>query len=717
MNISPDAPGDDFVAHMTRGASLHAALQPQLALAEFEMALALNAGDINAVSACAALLTELARPDAAYRLLQSVRSQLLLDADGAANLAIAAETCGDYAQARQCYERALQLQPNHLRTLNNLGLMASREGLKDTAISYARRCLELRPDQHAFWLNLSDFLTAARRYDEAIAHLSAGLQRFPDSDELALRSAVVLAFQAKFMKSAQAFAALRPEVLTGFDALLAHARPANNPDGTIQKPPVSLPDPYQLYTRSAFEAIQLCDWRECDRLAATLRHMLAECLKTGKGRDLRDAQHYGIALGLHESELAQMREISIATIASNQTRAFPAFVRRPVPHRDGRIHVGIAIQSLREPRFADGLAKQLQMHDHTRFCLHLYSPTPQPQEYLIQALNAPSVQVAEIAHMTDDEAAARMRFDQLDIFLDMAFDTPWCRPEIPSRRVAPVQIRQLTWHRHNPPQPCEYNLSDTFVHPDSNDLARYGAIIRFPHTCWIDACNGLPESSLSLQDMRVNMGIHQDHLVLCSFLPGIMIDPLTFASWMQILRAVPDAVLWLPAFRQSVQANLRREAASAGVEGSRLVFWSGKGAGNARTELLARMPLADLFVDALRFNANSGLVDALRMGVPAISCAGNSMASRLGGSIIRAAGLQDCVFDNQASYLAAAIELGQDRSKLARFRAQLQAARSTAPLFDAQARVRECEAAWTVMAERSWAGLPPIAFDVPAFVS
>lgn len=120
------------------------------------------------------------------------------------------------------------------------------------------------------------------------------------------------------------------------------------------------------------------------------------------------------------------------------------------------------------------------------------------------------------------------------------------------------------------------------------------------------------------------------------------------------------------------------------------------------------------FVDALRFNANHGLVDALRMGVPAISCAGNSMASRLGGSIIRAAGLPDCVFEDPSAYLAAGIALGRDAGKLTRLRQQLQAARPTAPLFDAQARVREWEAAWTVMAERSRAGLPPAAFDVPS---
>ncbi len=712
-----EARPDDVACRMALGTALHQSGFPQRALIEFEKAAALSGaypGDVthtNAMSACAALLVEMSRPEAAYRLLESIRGPLLLDPDGAANLAITAEASGHFGQAKQYYAQALALDPHHLRSLNNLALMASREGLWEVALTHARHCLDIRPDEHALWLNLSDFLTGARQFDDALAHLGLGLERFPESEELALRRAVVLAFNADFENSSLAFSRLQPETLQRFEGVLQTAPPEITIDGFIQKPPKTLPDPYQLYTRMAFEGIQLCDWKEHERLAATLKYMVAQCVKTGKGRDLRDAQHYGITLGLHENELAQMRKISITTIAASQTRVIPGFVPRRAPARDGRIHVGIATQSLREPRFAKGLARQLQMHDTSRFCLHLYSSTPDPQAQLLQGLGLGPDSVAEIAHLTDDEAVARMRYDQLDIFLDMAFDTPWCRPEIPSRRVAPLQLRQLTWHRHNPPQPCEYNLSDTFVHPDGDDLARYGAIVRFPHTCWIDANDDQPAAEASKADIQAEMGIPQDALVLCAFLPSLMIEPQTFAAWMQMLHALPDAVLWLPGYSPRIQTNLSREASGAGISASRLIFAKRM----PRHDMLAHMAVADLFVDALLFNANHGLVDALRMGVPAISCAGNSMASRLGGSIIRAAGLPQCVFTDPASYAAEAIALGRDREKLARLRAQLQTARPRAPLFDAQARVRETEAAWTIMVERYRAGLAPASFDVPVY--
>ena len=196
--------------------------------------------------------------------------------------------------------------------------------------------------------------------------------------------------------------------------------------------------------------------------------------------------------------------------------------------------------------------------------------------------------------------------------------------------------------------------------------------------------------------------------MLCATVPSVMLDPESFSAWMKILRSLPDAVLWLPAYSLQIAANLVREANAAGVNENRLLFAHRL----SRAQSLACLKHADLFLDTLRFNANLGLEDALRMGVPAITCAGNSMASRLGGSMVRAAGLPDCVMESPQAYVAEALRLGRNPPALRQLRQQLSAGKTAAPLFDLAARVRDWETAWTTMTERSRAGLPPAAFDV-----
>src|SRR4051812_47054157 len=103
---------EDHEGWMSRGSQLDKAGQPELALAAFEKARALLPTDVNSASACATLLSVLDCPQAAYRTLLGVEVPLLQDADGAANLAIAAEGCGDLENAQKAYARALELNPN-----------------------------------------------------------------------------------------------------------------------------------------------------------------------------------------------------------------------------------------------------------------------------------------------------------------------------------------------------------------------------------------------------------------------------------------------------------------------------------------------------------------------------------------------------------------------------------------------------------------------------
>lgn len=709
MHNTPASAPEDSQSWMQRGAQLHAEGRLEQALIAFEQALALAPDDVNAASACATLLSALSRPAAAYKALLSVEAALLQTADGAANLAIAAESCGDLARASMAYQRALALDPLHARALNNVGLMAAAQGQWEAALACARKCLAQDPGHAPYHVNLSDYLCGARRYPEALAALEAAALRFPHDLDIRIRGAAVLAFNGDFDASREASQRFDADTLAYFRDFLGRAIAPAYLDHKLRLPQGELPDARQLYCGQVYEAMTVCDWRENERLTATLRQMLDECLRTGRRRDWRDAQFYGLMLDMDENELAQVRNVSVAKISESVKTALPPFARRaaPVGRRDERIQVGMAVQSLRDERHAHALKRQLALHDSSRFAIHVYSPTRHPELAHAEMLKPHAASVTEIAHMSDVEAAGRMRLDQLDLFVDMAFDTAWCRPEIPELRVAPVQLRQLTWHRHNPPRPCDYNMSDRFVHPDGLDLAPYGAVVRLPHSCWLAAHDETPEPGW---DSREQAGLPADALVLCATVPSVMLDPASFAAWMKILRSLPDAVLWLPAYSLAIAANLVREANAAGVHESRLIFTHRL----TRAQSLACLRHADLFLDTLRFNANLGLEDALRMGVPALSCAGESMASRLGGSIIRAAGLPQCVMESRPAYVAEALRLGRDPQALQQLRQSLQAGKAAAPLFDLPARVREWESAWAAMAERSRAGLPPTAFDVAA---
>lgn len=697
-------PSSDFKLLMREGTSLHRDGKPEQALVCFERARALEPDNPNAANACATLLTSLGQPQAAYAVLLAVERQLLADADSAANLAIAAETCGEHAKATAAYARALELDPKHQRSLNNTALVLADQGDFPAAVTRMQRCVELAPGDAGAISNLADMLIGARRFGDAVNLLADAVRRLPQSDALAVRHLLALAFDGRIDEAHSGIQALDPARKAYFSELLKHAN--TEKAHHLTSLPARVPDAYDLFCQQAFEALQVCDWHDRDRLTAVLREMLGRSLRTGQVRDWRDAQFYGLMLPLPEDEMAQLRRISMDGIAKQLAPGAPPFKRTRFAAADGRIHIGLATSNLRDPRVLRALERQLALHDRSRFALHLYSATPQPDPGFATRVLQFGVPLVEIGHMTNDEAVGRIRLDSLDIFIDMAFNTPWCRPEILERRVAPLQTRQITWHRHNLPRQCDYNMSDVFVHPPEIDMESYSAVIRLPHSFWL-LSDDTPADDSPVQ--RADVGLPEDALVLCCFIPPVMVDPQSFANWMKLLIELPGAVLWLPAYPALARGNLAAAAQAAGIDAARIHHLPP----GSRGQTLARIRLADLFVDTVRFNANHGLVDALRMGVPALTCAGNDMASRLGGSILRAAGLPESVFSTSRQLVQAAIALGTDPLALAALRQRVALARSTAPLFQPQARIREWEWAWTAMVQRHRVGLPAAAFDVP----
>jgi protein O-GlcNAc transferase len=707
--LMPDGAADHTTG-MLRGTKLHAAGQLEQALSAFEHALALNPRDVNTAAACATLLSLLDRPAAAYKTLLSVEDLLMRDADGAANLAIAAEACGDLVKADAAYARALQRDPGHLRSLNNVGILAAASSEWDIAIGLARKCVALEPGHAPHHANLAEYLSGARRYAEALDAVATAVAKFPLDNDLKTRHIVLLAFHGELKQSDAALKNLDAEERRLFEEFLlkldapgdAHGRAISQARKLALQPP----DALQIHTGQAFRNIAIGDWRNNDQLVTLLRDAFAKNAADGLNLNWGDAPFYGLLLGMQEDELVPMRSESVNAIDARLKASPPAIAefRKPAARQDGRIRVGLAVQSLDDSRQLPALAQQLAQHDASRFAIHVYAFTPQPGPQSGDVLRPHAESVNELGHMTGAEAAGRMRLDRLDVYVEMASDSPWSRQDIAAMRVAAVQLRQPGLYRQHVPGHWDYSLSDRFIHPDGDGLRQNGAIVRLPHSCWL-ASAGQPAPADGTS--REEAGLPADALVLASFLSPATLDPHSFSVWMKVLRGLPDAVLWLP-HCGAAALNLAREAQAAGVGPARLLFSMRMD----RDQALARMRHADLFLDTLRLNAAQGLEDALRLGVPAISCAGGSAASRMGGSMLSAAGLPQCVLDSPEAYRAEAVRLGRNPGALQALRERVNAAIASAPLFDLPARVKEWEAAWTVMAERSRGGLPPEAFDV-----
>ena len=209
---------------------------------------------------------------------------------------------------------------------------------------------------------------------------------------------------------------------------------------------------------------------------------------------------------------------------------------------------------------------------------------------------------------------------------------------------------------------------------------------------------------------RGEAGLPAAGFVFCCFNNPHKIRPQMFDVWMRLLRRIPGSVLWLVGDGPDGIDNLSREAAKRGVAPERLIF----SARAASSEYLARYQLAGLFLDTLPYNGHATASDALRAGLPLITCVGSSFAGRVAASLLQAVGLPELITHTLDEYEALAVRLAEDPVELARLRDTLAANCATHALFDTDRFRRNIEAAYLEMHRRQRAGEPPADFSVAA---
>ncbi|MFC3078395.1 tetratricopeptide repeat protein [Phenylobacterium terrae] len=96
-------------------------------------------------------------------------------------LAFARERSGDFGSSIKCYEKALELLPDHAQIANDLGRLAMRMGMREQAEKLYLHFIQRNPENVEGYNNLVSALREQGRYDEAIEILKATLEKHPTS--------------------------------------------------------------------------------------------------------------------------------------------------------------------------------------------------------------------------------------------------------------------------------------------------------------------------------------------------------------------------------------------------------------------------------------------------------------------------------------------------------------------------------------------------------
>ena len=710
-------------------------------LAELRLAQGDEAGALDAAGRAAAA----ASPDDAELLVQVGRLQMKR---------------ADWAGAMRSLTRAAGIDPGLLPAHVLLYRTAAVLNRPDVAMEAVGRALAVAPDDPKVGRDRIDLLSQFGRRAEAFEAARAHVGRYRDDPEGHRRLAAAFMAQREYGGAARAAARvieLRPDDATAYallgEVLVKMGRPAEavvqfrtsldlEPELLSARMYHSVALEFLHRRREAIEEVEFILARRPDDVEAG--GWLAQLyLRVGRhaeaevqfDRVLAAAPGDPVALtGVAQLAAAKARPgawelferamaaavgddplvVGTALLSANAHPTLPAWrtfdlhldwarrVRRRLPHPpfdawpndpdpDRRLRVGYVSADLHAHSVAYFLEPLVAAHDRRRLALIAFDNTKSPDN-ITDHLRQHFDEWHRVVGVGDPRLAELVRERQVDVLVDLNGHTAESRLPVFALRPAPVQVTYLGYPNTTGLTEVDYRLTDAVADPPgvADELATE-RLVRLPGGF---LCYHPPPP---YPDVGPSPAGADGPVTFAAFNAAHKINPAVVALWCRVLATVPGSRLLLKA-NGFADADTRRSVAAAfaahGMGDDRVRFLP---QATRHADHLAVYNGCDLALDTFPYNGTTTTCEALWMGVPVVTFAGDRHAARVGLSLLAQVGLPELAGDTPDDYVRIAAGLATDRPRLAALRASLRDRMRASRLMDAQAHAATVEDAYRTM--------------------
>jgi len=670
-------------------------------------------------------------------------------------LALQHHQAGRLTEAGTIYRQILAIEPRHGDARNNLGVILVGEGKLDEAVEQYRQALECRPDFPEASNNLGNALKDRGRLDEAVDAYRRALLGRADYPEAHMNLGLAL---AELDRWDEAVASCRRAVELG-----PHSAQAHNVLGTVFARRRQFAEAVSAYGRALeiapryLEArvnlgVALAELRRLDEALAVYRQVLemkpdfAEVWTHlgnalwGRGRndeamaayrhaiqlrpDLPQAHNYlGFVLkdvGHVEEAVDAFRQalrlqpgyreahsnlvytlpfhpgaddLEIAGEKQRWSRQFAeplqclirSHANEPDPER--RLRIGYVSPDFRDHVFGRYILPLLKGHERREFEIFCYSGVVRP-DAVTEEIRQWAGTWRDVAGVRDEAMAEMIRQDGVDILVDLTQHMAGDRLEVFARKPAPVQVSFGGTPESTGLEAIAYRIGDRYLER-APEVASETVFLLDSFWCY-DPCG----ADVAVNPLPASRNGYVTFGTLNNF---CKVNEAVLRLWGRVLAGVEGSRLVL---LSPVGSHRRRVLAVLGQEGvgeQRVEFVESR----PRQAYLEMYHRLDIALDPFPSNGHTTSLDAMWMGVPVISVAGQRAVGRAGGSELSNLGLEELLAFSEADYVKMAAQLAHDLPRLAELRRTLRPRMEASPVMNAPRFVRGIEAAYRAM-WRKW---------------
>ena len=624
------------------------------------------------------------------------------------------------AEAITHIAQALLVSPRNLDYLNNYGLALRANNQLPEALKSFQQAVLLQPKDLDLQLNIGNTLIELNRFEEAAGYYRRVLRVFPKKDDVRTALCHCLSSlgntahtQGKFI---QAEACFQEAILfNSRDSALFYnlgnaqrelGKPAeaakqyqqaikfdpNDADiynnlGNVQRELGQLdlaiasyekaiainPKLYHAKVHLVHQKQHICDWQGLDIDIAEIRHWV---------NTVPSAQISPFAFLAMPTTTATEQKLCTNNWVNNRYASLIVHAEQlnfsQTKIKAKKIKIGYLSADFRLHPLAFLISELIELHDRSQFVIIAFSYGINDKSTTRARLEKAFDQFYDVRNLSEIETAQKIHACDIDILIDLTGFTQTSRTGIVALHPAPISVNWLgfpgTMGGLNGKGLFDYILTDSFISP-TDSANNYAEQLALLPNCYQPNDRKRP---IGKTPIRKACDLPDNTFVFCCFNQTFKITPDVFSVWMRLLKAQPDSVLWLLDCNQWAKQNLIREALAQGVAADKLIFAPRVSIANH----LARHAHADLFLDTLPYNAHTTCSDALWMGVPVLTYVGDTFASRVAGSLLQAADLNEFITYSLQDYENKALYLLKNPAHLAKVKEKLLSEQMTAKLFD-----------------------------------
>ena len=364
-----------------------------------------------------------------------------------------------------------------------------------------------------------------------------------------------------------------------------------------------------------------------------------------------------------------------------------------------KIKVGYYSSDFKNHAMSQLLAGLFETHNRDEFEIIGFSLIQNKSDEIKERIIKSFDTFIDVSTKSEKEIAEISRNLDIDIAVDLMGYTKSNRFEIFIEKCAPIQINFLGYPGTLGSDCIDYIIADKTLISKEDEKHYSEKIIYLPDTYQSnDSKRIISEKKFSRKDFN----LPDDKFIFCCFNKKYKIDPNIFELWMNILKKVDNSVLWLLDDENESTTNLIYETKLRDVDPKRIIF-SKK---IPTHEHLARHSLADLFLDTFPYGAHTTASDALWSGLPLITKKGNSFASRVASSLLKAISIEELIASNDQEYQDLAVKLATDKEQLNLIKDKLLRNIKTEPLFNTALFTSNIEKAYKLVNKKFVKNLP-----------